>query len=335
MSFIYPTCFFDVWDAIASHIRTMSAFSLGLTKGSRTITPKWSYFNEDPELRNRPGEDRYPAIVLTTIDPVPSRDWVVQEEIKCLVAVTAAAPYLEGMKADTIALADGQTLEITRGFYNGTAQDEEVLMATFSTGQFADITQATPAEVAAVLNALSGVSANVPTGNTVRITHDDASSYSYMQVTGGTAAALKATFPAYEVQGRDAGEEQQVMRPASHYDYSFQLGTLAKRPDNHGMLKTFVESLFRQSKSPIERGMAISTKTFEVMAFAAVGDPLVEEGAFATTYPFTLKRIPMSWDAAQFEGDNFNGGNYDGTGINPRAQAPVVATFEIGIDQIC
>ena len=329
MAFVFPKDFMEVWKVLVDAIKNQTIFT-----GGETIQAAYSFFNTQPELRNPPNQPRYPGIVLTTMSPVESPDWIVQERVKYLVDVTAAAPYLEGVKAPTLALADGQTLEITRGYLNAGQPDEEILIATFQTAQFADITQATPAEIAAVLDALVGVSASVVAGDTVRLLHDDAASTSTLQITGGTAAALIATFPAYQVIGRDAGKEQQARRPVTHYHFPFQLGTLAKRADDDWILKKFVESLFREDNSPRERSLQISTRKFEVRPARPVDDPLATAGEFATTYPFTLYRVPIAWDAASFEGDNFNGGNYDGTGVNPRSQEPIVASFEFNLDTL-
>ncbi|HAA54132.1 MAG TPA: hypothetical protein DCE42_05220 [Myxococcales bacterium] len=327
MSFSFPKSFFEVWNHLIDSIKSQTIFT-----NDGGLKAQYTFFNTQPELRNPPNKKRFPGVILTTRRPQESSGWRVQESVKCLVDVTAEAPYLDGFGAISPHLSDGQTLILKRGFSVGGVYNEESLTVHFQTSDFADIINPTPAEVAAVIDATAGVSASVVSGGVVRVIHDEVGSSSTLRVIGGTASELLATFPVYEVIGRDAGKEQQVRRPASHYDFPFQIATLTKRFDNHSALKMFVEGLFRVEQSPSERGLQISTRTFEVTRGEPVDDPLIERGEFATTYPFTLRRVPIAWDVEAFEGDNYNGGNYDGTGINPRKQTPVVVTFEINVE---
>lgn len=95
---------------------------------------------------------------------------------------TAAAAARTAGPAAPYALANGQTLTVN---VNGTG----VQTVTFLTGEFVDITNATAAEVAAVLAAkLSGVTIDL-NGGKPRITTDRKGTSASLDVTGGTANA--------------------------------------------------------------------------------------------------------------------------------------------------
>ena len=92
---------------------------------------------------------------------------------------------------NTYPLIDGSELELLVG-------DAEVTI-TFDTGDFVDITEATPTEVAAVIATASGVTAAAE-GSYVRVTSDSVGVTATLQVTGGAANNALA-FPTAEVVG--------------------------------------------------------------------------------------------------------------------------------------
>jgi len=97
-------------------------------------------------------------------------------------STTAVAATITSGNAETYNLSDGQTLTV---IVDGGA----VQTATFNTADFGDITMATAAEVAAVIETdIAGVTA-ADIGGSVVITTDSVgpSPYSTLEVTGGTA----------------------------------------------------------------------------------------------------------------------------------------------------
>lgn len=98
------------------------------------------------------------------------------------VTFDAAAASFTGTNTETFALSDGQTLTID-------IDNLGVQTVTFNTAEFADIGNATAAEVAAVMNAeMTGVSVDT-TGGAVRLTTDKRGTDAEIDITGGTAAA--------------------------------------------------------------------------------------------------------------------------------------------------
>jgi len=113
------------------------------------------------------------------------------------VVFNATAAARETTNAETFGLVDGDVLNVV--IDQGAPQ-----AITFLTAEFADIANATAAEVAAVINAkIVGAQASVTSGGTkVTITSDKRGTGSFVEVTGGTATgALKLDFAAAEVQG--------------------------------------------------------------------------------------------------------------------------------------
>lgn len=85
--------------------------------------------------------------------------------------------------SETYSLSDGETLDVK---VDGAAAQT----ATFNTGDFGDIADATAAEVAAVINTdVTGVTASDDSGS-VKITSDSTGESSSVQVTGGTANSV-------------------------------------------------------------------------------------------------------------------------------------------------
>ena len=93
----------------------------------------------------------------------------------------AAAASEESANTATYDLADSLTLTVK-------VDQGAVQTITFLTAEFADITNATALEVAAVINAkISGASATVTSGGTkITITSDKLGTGSYVEITGGT-----------------------------------------------------------------------------------------------------------------------------------------------------
>ena len=115
-------------------------------------------------------EDYGPVVGLSgTIDTIQSP-----------VSGWSAATAISSGNAETYDLDDGQTLTVK---VDGGA----VQTATFNTGDFVDIDNATAAEVAAVIDSdISGVSAS-DEGGYVRIVNDSEDSGNSIEITGGTA----------------------------------------------------------------------------------------------------------------------------------------------------
>lgn len=113
------------------------------------------------------------------------------------INAAAASRETTNSSASPFALADQDvlTLKVDQG---------AVQTITFDATEFVDIANATPTELAAVINAqLVGGSASVTSAGTkVTITSDKRGTGSYVEVTGGTAnAAGKLNFATAEVQG--------------------------------------------------------------------------------------------------------------------------------------
>jgi len=118
--------------------------------------------------------------------------------IQTPVSGWSAAAQLTSGNAETYNLTDGWTLTIKVD--QGSAQT-----ATFNTGDFVDINNATAAEVAAVIAAdITGLSASDQNGS-VRIKSDTEGTGSAVQVTGGTANGAIG-FSTSEVKGFNASD---------------------------------------------------------------------------------------------------------------------------------
>ena len=105
------------------------------------------------------------------------------DTIKTPVSGWSAKAAIETLGSGPFTLADGEDLILSI--------DEDANDAvTFNTGDFADITNATAAEVAAVIStALTGKASAIDAGGKVRVTSDTDGSGSSVQINGGTAAA--------------------------------------------------------------------------------------------------------------------------------------------------
>ena len=102
------------------------------------------------------------------------------DTIQTPVSGWSAATAVSSGNAETYALTNGQTLTVK---VNGGG----VQTATFNTGDFVDINNATAAEVAAVIDSdITGISAS-DEGGYVRIANDSEDSGNSIEVTGGTA----------------------------------------------------------------------------------------------------------------------------------------------------
>lgn len=322
------TEFFPIFNSILASMEGKSVVA-----NSQTIAIPSEFFNRQPYFRN-PDTQKYPGMVVSLQSPIAG-DLIVNEDFRCEVTVTAAPPYLEGVKVATISISDGETIEFTREFLGAIEIEEEVISATFSSGDFANPPDATPAEVATVLTAqLTGVAVSVEAGDIVRVTHDDADSNASLRVSGGTATNLIASFPIYTVYGRDAGTELQIRNPPGFYHFIFHVIHKSDRFDHHAHLVMLCERLFLLPNSPNQRAIKIDGESFEVSRGHPVDDPLVSEGVFITTVPFTLRNVPVLLDEHLFETDNFNGGNFNGDGVQSRDQVPLDVEFTLNVTAV-
>jgi uncharacterized phage protein gp47/JayE len=102
------------------------------------------------------------------------------DQIDTPVSGWSAAVGIPSGATETFALSDGQTLTVK-------IDDGSVQTATFNTGDFIDIANATAAEVAAVLNTDITGAAATPSDGTVFLESDTNGPGSAVEVTGGTA----------------------------------------------------------------------------------------------------------------------------------------------------
>ncbi len=319
--------FMTVYRAIAGALAGQS-----FTANGQAVTVPAVFFNEKPEQRNARTGPSYPSLTLRTFTPIQSE--VVSNEPLCVkLEVAAAPPYLDGVKTATLALAEGETLEVTK--WNESVP--EILTVLLSAGDFAAIGAATPLELADVLaDQLPGVTVTLQAGNAVRLRHDAASSGSMLQITGGTAAALVASFPSYRVIGRDAGTELRRLKAPLFYNFLFHLIHKSARADHHSLVSRLVERLFILSDpdSYNERALAVAGNMHDLIRGTPVDDPYADEGVFVVTAPFTLRNVPIVLDDGFPAADNFNGGNYGGTGRQPFSQAPLDITLVLEIGPV-
>lgn len=322
----FPTSFLPVWQSVRDGIKGKK-----LRVNSADVPVVDDFFNKHPELRNSKDTPRYPGLVLRTMAPVLG-DLIVNEPVKSVVTVTDAACFLEGMGVPALALANGQTLQLLVGTEvpgDPRATSFASLTVTFTAGSFANIGAATPAEVAAVLSAqLPGLVVAVQLdGLTVRVTHGTLGAYSSLQVIGGTATALRGAFPAYDVWGRDAGDEVQYIDPPAFYHCPFQLVWKSKQLDHHAFLGSVVDRLFKIRGGPNQRAVMVVGRNYEVRWEGAADDPLADEGLFFTTTTYTVRNVPiLDPDAVR----PWNGGNPPVGGGLPE-QLPLVEEFLLRI----
>lgn len=319
----------------------MSIKDKTITANGKTFPVPTSFFNTDPELRNTgPGgvekDFKAPTITLKTL--APSRgDFITNEPVTSCVTLTAASAYLEGMRTATVSLADGQTLVLRSGYQHGADYLTRDSVVTFHTADFADITHATQAEVATLLEdvliaagALVHVHIIPLTGLNpafIRIEHQTVGPTGSLQIlSSSTATALKNSFPSYEVAGRPAGTHIVTSDPPEFYDFDFSMIVRSERPDYHMFTTKVVEQMFKIQGSPNQRAITISGNPYNVRRNHPIDDPLPREGVFITTTPFVLENVPILGGAFT---DIFNGGNWDGTGIGN--VAPPILTFELRI----
>lgn len=318
MSFTYPRSHWEVVQAIKSALEAVGwiadpssaglpAFGGAPLNGSPEATPV-------RDCKNKP---KYPRLDFFFSTPNPGM--IVEENVIEIVEVTTAeAPYIE---AEPAALADGQTLQITRGYNNSGVYAKQTLTATFLTADFADIANPTAQEIADVLDALAGVSASVVSGK-VRVLHDDTGGKSSLQVTGGTAAALKSNFPDYAAFGRNVGHERRDKGPARFYHYPFRLSLSVENSSQQFRFATEMDGLFKTRNMGRERSLEINTRPFQLDVGEPVESPDFDTGIVAVQYLFELRNVPILTTAADFDSDNYSGGNWWGEGATH--QLPVI-----------
>jgi len=324
--------FFEIWDTVLASVEDKAI----KTTGAIVLPVPSEFFNKQPQLKNSETEFKHPKLVVRFFTPIQSRDLIVNEKFICEVLVDVRAPYIEGMKVPTLIINDGETLILERGFENPpNTPDTELQTVTFSSGDFAAAPIATVAEVITVLTAqLTGVTVTLESDDTIRILHDTEGAFNTLHVTGGTATALTVTFPADLVAGRDAGIQIQSRNPPLFYNMLIHITHQSKRFDHHAELVLLTEKLFRLIGTPNFRSITIGGDDFEITRGPPVDDPLVEEGVFITTVPYTLKEVSVDLDADLWDQDNFNGGNGLETDCGLLDQAPPTETFELNFDAV-
>ena len=133
-------------------------------------------------VSNATGENATVAAVINAVNtgPIAGNPGTI-DTIKTPVSGWTAKAAITSLGIETFTLANGETLDIEVD--QGVAQT-----VTFLTGDFADIANATAAEVAAVIDsALTGATAVDTIATNVRITSDLDGSGSALRVVGGTA----------------------------------------------------------------------------------------------------------------------------------------------------
>ena len=322
--------FFEVWDTVLTDIEGKV-----INTNNQSIIVPCAFFNKQPILKNSEVDFKYPKMVVRFFTPIESKDLIINEKFIQEVTVDDRAPYIEGVKAPSITINDGDTLILERGFENpADTQDTEIQTVTFQSSDFASPPTATVAEILAVLQAqLTGVSVTLEPSDTIRILHDTVGSYSTLRVVG-TATNLVTTFPTILIAGRDAGLQIQRRDPPLFYNFLFHITHQALRFDHYSELVAITERMFRLFGTPNLRSIALDGNRFSITRGLSVDDPLVSEGVFITTVPYTLRNVPIDLDAAIWDQDNFNGGNGLDIGCGPLDQAPPIDTFELNFDPV-
>lgn len=319
----------DVFNAVLGAVEGKS-----FTANGQTVSVPTIFANRQPALRNARTEPSYPGLVVRLFPPVVNRHQVI-EPARLKLTLAAGAPYLDGVKHATIALADGQTLQITRWSRINGQQFSEVLTAVLSASAFSNIAAAKPLEIANALNPqLPGIKVTLRSGNTVRLEHDAAGAGSMLQITGGTAAALIATYPVFRVIGRDAGDQLRRVNPPIFFDFLYHVIHKTNRLDHCALVSRLVDRLFILPATHNERALQVAGNTHPIQRGVPVDDPMADEGVFVTAVPFTLGRVPIMLDESYSLGDNFRGGNYDGSGRQPLRQAPLEISLALEIEQL-
>jgi hypothetical protein len=319
----------EVFDAIMGAVEGKS-----ISANGQTVAVPTGFFNRQPELRNDRDEPSYPTLTVRLFTGVESA-LQVNEPVAQRLTVAAAAPYLEGVKTASLALADGQTFVLRRHWrVNGVAFSETVTVL-FSSGSFGNIAAATTLELATVLGSqLPSVKVTLRPGNIVRLEHYTPDAGSVLEIVGGTATALIDTFPDYRVIGRSAGEQLRRVNPPIFYDFLFHVVHKTNREDHYALVSRLVERLFLLPASPNQRAITVATNPHAVDRAPPIDDHVPEEGVFITTVPFTLKMVPVVLDEAFGVGDIYSGGSYNGTGQQPFRQAPLEVTLVLEVEAL-
>jgi len=179
------------WEVFVTSPRTVKIFLPTDTQIIRALDASWIH----KEVPASPGATTTTAVVsIGDLEiPVTSVRGFVDEgdlididtgaETAFYIRRDSGDPVEISANAETYTLSDGQTLTVS---VDGAAADT----ATFNTGDFVDISNATAAEVAAVINTdVADCAADVTSDGKVRITSDTwpASATASIEVTGGTA----------------------------------------------------------------------------------------------------------------------------------------------------
>jgi hypothetical protein len=190
------------------------------------------------------------------------------DTIQSAISGWSSGPAIDSGNAETFALSDGQTLTVKAD--GGITQT-----ATFNTGDFADINNATAAEVAAVVDIdITGVTTH-DAGGKVRIETDAQGTGSSIQVTGGTANAALG-FATTELAGMNAADA--VLGANVESDADFRLrrveelgatGTSTVEAIRAAVLRVedIQEAIVFENVTLVTDGDGIPGKAFEVVLF--------------------------------------------------------------------
>jgi hypothetical protein len=329
----------EVWDAVTADLLALSVTNV-VNNTSVKVNLLYRFQTTQPELRNkeetRDGSTvtrRFPNVVFKPLahKHVPQRR--MNHILYRTVSRTAQAPYLQTTLATTTSLSDGQTLVLERGYDDGSGtQVIETQTVTFETLDFVNIAAATKAEILAKLQlALTGVTVTL-VGSILKIQHDTASGFSTLQVVGGTAAATLA-FPEYVVIGRSSGDVGQAINPPTFYDFDFSIRVSSDRYDEHTLALGLFDRLWKVKRMPHEHKITLRGFDYEVVRQPPQDDPMPKEGISSTILKYTFKAVPISWELDDYDLDQYNGGNYDGTGVNPLTEGPTGVEFVVSFQQ--
>jgi len=220
----------------------------------------------------------------------------------------AAAASEESANTATYDLADSLTLTVK-------VDQGAVQTITFLTAEFADITNATALEVAAVINAkISGASATVTSGGTkITITSDKLGTGSYVEITGGTAnvgGANRLAFPTAEVQGTgDAVDASAVTAAEMKTLIEADVAGVAVSASAGGFLQVATtttgaaSSLLCEAASTADSKFGFDNATHDGTAGGAINTLQVDgktDGAYANDVTVTIST------ASSGEADEFN-----------------------------
>lgn len=172
-------------------------------------------FTTDTAATNATGDPANVAVQATAEETGPIQaDAYSIDQIETPVSGWSAQAALDNDNSQPYTLSDGQTLTVK-------VDDGSVQTATFNTGDFADIANATAAEVAAVIDSDITGASSVAVSGKVRIESDTDGPGSALEVTGGTANTALG-FSTTKVAGLNQNDEE-TLGQALEADVDFRL----------------------------------------------------------------------------------------------------------------